>query len=145
MDKMTKDHNITHSEANQRHWDKVVQRFPLESNSLILTLKGTSVGHEKNLKDLTGAINRIGEYKNVIVGSVESFSHIQVLNEERMIKAGWIRQERIDLKVAVAILYTRYVLILRGNLHKAKEWLKDKLHKDKPLPVEEDKNANSNH
>ena len=130
---MTKDHKITHDEANQRHWDKIVQRFPLESNSLYLTLKGTSVGHEKNLKDLTAAINRLGVYKNVIVGSVESFDHIQVLNEERMIKAGWIRQERIDLKVAIAILYTRYVLTVRGKWAK----LKDKFSKKETLPVEE--------
>lgn len=139
---MAKYFNTSKETSNQHHWDTIIRRFPLESNSLILTLKGTSVGHEKNLKDLTAAINRLGVYKNVIVGSVESFDHIQTLNEERMIQQGWIRQERIDLRVALTILYTRYVLVMRGKWAQAKQWIADKFaKKEKPLPVEEEKNA----
>jgi hypothetical protein len=113
MDKMTKEYALSRDEKNKRHWNAIVRNFPLSDNCLILTLKGTSIGHSKNLKDMVAAIERLGVFKHVIVGTVDSFDHIKVLDEKRMLQEGWIRQEAIDFRVAMTILYVRYRVRLR--------------------------------
>lgn len=87
---MTKRNNLPAQQSNMNHWDKIVKNFPLTDNCIIMTLKGTSVGHQKNMQDIANAINRMG-FKNVVVGSVESFDHIQLMNEAQMKEVGWIR------------------------------------------------------
>jgi cobalamin biosynthesis Co2+ chelatase CbiK len=87
---MTKRNNLPAQQSNMIHWDKIVKQFPLSDNCMILTIKGSSVGHQKNMQDIANAINRTG-FKNVVVGSVESFDHIQVMNEAQMKQVGWVR------------------------------------------------------
>jgi hypothetical protein len=131
-----KDHNLPREEANKRHWDNIVRNFPLSDNCLVLTLKGTSVGHEKNMKDLANAINRMGICKGVLVGSVESFDHIRVLDEGKMAEAGWVRQERITINLASSVIFTRFKINIRLGLIRAWNRIKEKFQKkEKPLPV----------
>ena len=87
---MTKRTNLPAQQKNEDHWDKVVKHFPLSDNCIIMTIRGSSVGHQKNMQDIANAINRAG-FKNVVVGSVESFDHIQLMNEAQMKEVGWIR------------------------------------------------------
>jgi hypothetical protein len=115
---MTKRPNPNREEVNKNYWDKIVKNFPVTDNCLILTLEGTSVGHKSSLMNISKAIDRIGTYKNIIVGSVADFAHIQVLNEQKMLEVGWIRQERVTPKVAFRIIFTRWKITTKANIKK---------------------------
>jgi hypothetical protein len=84
---------------------------------MVLTIMGTSVGHIKNMQDMTNAIARAG-WKDVVVGSVQSFDHIQVLNEQKMAEVGWVRQERIGFRMTIALKYARTLRWISGKLAK---------------------------
>jgi hypothetical protein len=112
---MTKRPNPSAIQSNIDHWDKIVKRFPLSDKCMVLTITGTSVGHPKNMQDMTNAIARAG-WKDVVVGSVQSFDHIQVLNEQKMAEVGWVRQERIGFRMAIALTYARTLRWIAGML-----------------------------
>jgi hypothetical protein len=82
---------------------------------MILTLSGTSVGHTKNMQDMTNAIARAG-WKDVVVGSVQSFDHLQILNEQKMAEAGWVKQEQIGFRMALGLTYARILRWISGKL-----------------------------